>query len=727
MLAPGTSQAAPDERVDRPIHVVLVVAVMVSALSVSGTAYVLARDNAMERREATLNGVAEAEVAEVEAVLDGYEIAATLIAGRAGLRQLLGAHGATSDVDRARSMSSILADAVAGTDVVVSAVVADPEGRIVASSAPDSGPSLGDGPLGFDGSIETGEPPRVLSLIDDGTLRVFLRAPVVWDQAVVGVLEVEVDATELVSAVRSSGFERTGRVVVGAFDDERDVAVLVSPAGFDGAATGDTLAPMTATDVSMVRTLLGEEGTWLDGVVDHDGVAVLATGRHLPRVGWGLVVEIDRDEGLAEVRSIGRTLLALTLVSGGLALVAGFFLRRRLGSALADRRRAEERFASMFVSSPVALLEVDRGGVVRLANSEAADLLRTAPEAIVGRPIEEFLPESFRGQHRRWRRAYLAAPGSRPMLTSPDVSVVASDGTEVPVAVSLTPIELDDRISVVAGLFDLTERNRAARELERRAEELAATAQRERYLAEQLQRSNAELDKLATHAAHDMQEPLRKITTFCGRLETELGTDLDPSAADSLRRVTRAADRMRSLVQDLLDYARATTTSDDAAPVDLLALLDAVADGFEGDEAIIVVAGGAVEAWGNHAQLSRVFTNLIANAMKYRHADRRPEILVTVSETVVDGVQTARVEVADNGIGIDPQYSERIFGMFERLHQRSDYDGTGLGLAICQRIVDQHGGSISATGAEGRGATFVVCLPTVPLELRRQPRLPEPV
>lgn len=257
----------------------------------------------------------------------------------------------------------------------------------------------------------------------------------------------------------------------------------------------------------------------------------------------------------------------------------------------------------------------------------------------------------------------------------------------------------------------------AERELAQANAELAAVntqlagtnAQLERR-AEELARSNAELDQFAQVASHDLQEPLRKIRTFTDRLSTLEAERLSERGADYLARANRAAERMQNLVQDLLRFSRVSTKPRPFAPVDLDVT---IADVLEDLSVEIEAAGAKVSVArlptisGDALQLRQLLLNLVSNALKFRREGVTPQ--VTVSAEVGDGL--LRLAVADNGIGFEEQYSKRIFGVFERLHGRQEYEGTGIGLALCQKIAVRHGGQISARATPGEGATFTVTLP----------------
>lgn len=226
-----------------------------------------------------------------------------------------------------------------------------------------------------------------------------------------------------------------------------------------------------------------------------------------------------------------------------------------------------------------------------------------------------------------------------------------------------------------------------------------------------LQQSNRELEDFAHVASHDLQEPLRKIQAFGDRLRSKYDQTLGDDGKDYLARMQNAANRMQTLISDLLAFARVTTKAQPSLPVDLGAIAREVVSDLE--ERIHRTAGKveiselpALEA--DPLQMRQLLQNLIGNALKFHRAGAPPYVSIRGHERD-DG--TAVVEVSDNGIGFDEKHLDRIFTIFQRLHGRSEYEGTGIGLAICRKIVERHGGTISARSAPGAGATFIVTLP----------------
>jgi light-regulated signal transduction histidine kinase (bacteriophytochrome) len=230
-----------------------------------------------------------------------------------------------------------------------------------------------------------------------------------------------------------------------------------------------------------------------------------------------------------------------------------------------------------------------------------------------------------------------------------------------------------------------------------------------KVFAAKLEQSNRELEEFAFIASHDLQEPLRKIQAFGNRLESKCKHKLDEAERDYLVRIQNAARRMMQFIQDLLKYSRLAGGINPVGNVDLReAVMEVISDlelKIERTGADVEVSDlPAIEA--EKSQMHQLFQNLIANALKFR---REEQLHIKIYSRSTDN--ECRIFVEDNGIGFDEQYAERIFVPFQRLHGRSAYEGTGMGLAICRKIVERHGGNITAKSKAGEGATFIITLP----------------
>jgi signal transduction histidine kinase/HAMP domain-containing protein len=232
-----------------------------------------------------------------------------------------------------------------------------------------------------------------------------------------------------------------------------------------------------------------------------------------------------------------------------------------------------------------------------------------------------------------------------------------------------------------------------------------------RRTAADLQRSNRELEQFAYVASHDLREPLRMVASYVQLLEHRYRDKLDADATQFINFAVEGARRMQALIDDLLAYARIETRAKPPAPIDLNRIVAVVRENLQiataEANATVAVDAQLPTVRGDDTQLTQLFQNLLGNALKFRRPDAPPKIAIHAERQKDDWLFC----VSDNGIGIDPQYHERIFVIFQRLHSREQYPGTGIGLALCKKIVERHGGRIWVQSALGQGATFYFTLP----------------
>ena len=242
------------------------------------------------------------------------------------------------------------------------------------------------------------------------------------------------------------------------------------------------------------------------------------------------------------------------------------------------------------------------------------------------------------------------------------------------------------------------------------------TTERQRYKTE-LERSNAELEQFAYAASHDLQEPLRGVTSYLSLLKRRHGPALPEGAAAYLDQAMDSALRMGSMIRDLLTYSRVSPRGQQMPPPEggdwARAGLANLRIGVAEADAVVTVADDLPRVLADDGQLTSLFQNLIGNAVKYRAPDRRPQVSVT-AEALPGG--RWRFAVADNGIGVDPAYFDRIFLPFQRLHGHDQYEGTGIGLAVCRKVVERHGGTLAVQSVPGEGSVFTFDLAQAPAE-----------
>ncbi len=280
----------------------------------------------------------------------------------------------------------------------------------------------------------------------------------------------------------------------------------------------------------------------------------------------------------------------------------------------------------------------------------------------------------------------------------------AKDGNYYWVNTTIVPFKDDSgRLEqYIAVRYEITERKLAEEQL--------------KVYSKKLEVSNQELQDFASVAAHDLQEPLRKIQTFSDRLKSKASEDLKPEALDYVERIQSSAHRMQVLINDLLTYSRVTSRAQPFQPLDLNDLIKDVLSDLEvrveqSQGKVTLSPLPTIEA--DRTQMHQLFQNLLSNALKFVKPGTSPT--VTLSSKIMLqsllGVAAIEITIADNGIGFDEKYLDRIFTIFQRLHGRHEYEGTGIGLAVCRKIVDRHSGIISAISTNGEGAKFIVTLP----------------
>ncbi len=364
-----------------------------------------------------------------------------------------------------------------------------------------------------------------------------------------------------------------------------------------------------------------------------------------------------------------------------------------------EDKAKEEQFRLVVESAPCGMLMVNSEGRITLINAQIEALFGYGRSELIGSSVEQLIPGRFRSAHPEMRETFDHAPSVRSMGVGRDLFGLRKDHTEFPVEVGLNPIRTEDDVFVLATVVDITERKRAEQELERQTAELS--------------RSNHELEQFAYVASHDLQEPLRMVSSYCGLLARRYKGKIDQDADEFIDFAVEGAKRMKTLIDDLLTYSRVGRRGEAPIAIDAAKSVRTAVANLQ----IAIKEAGAVihcdslpTVLADPTQLAQVFQNLIGNALKFS-GERPPVIRISAGTTSgAKGVSQWRFSVQDNGIGFDQQYCERVFVIFQRLHTRGEYPGNGMGLAIVKKIIERHGGRIWAESMPGTGTTFFFTL-----------------
>ena len=355
--------------------------------------------------------------------------------------------------------------------------------------------------------------------------------------------------------------------------------------------------------------------------------------------------------------------------------------RKRMEEVL---RESEAKYSALVENSRDGIV-ILQDGVMKFVNTASLEIVGYTPEELLG---IDFLKMVTPEDREMVMKRYADRMAGKEVPSIYEIALIRKDGITVPVEVNATFINYEGRPADLVVIRDITERKRAE---------------------EELRRSNQELEHFAYIASHDLQEPLRMVSSYTQLLAQRYKDKLDADADEFIHYVEDGVSRMRALINGLLVYSRVGTSGAAFELTDCEAAFDCALTNLQ----VAVDESGAVithhplpVVMADASQLTQVFQNLIGNAIKFC-SQELPRIHVAAEPRGNEWLFSIR----DNGIGIDPQYHDRIFDMSQRLHSRTEYPGSGVGLAICDKVVKRHGGRIWVESQTGKGATFYFTIP----------------
>jgi PAS domain S-box-containing protein len=450
---------------------------------------------------------------------------------------------------------------------------------------------------------------------------------------------------------------------------------------------------------------LGEGSRWLENLI-LKLLFVVALSVELTGLILAIVVSRSIQRGLNEILQSAKavakgdfTRKAKIFSKDEIGILANNFntMADELQQSLQDMEHAQQKFKSLLESAPDAMVIVGQDNLIQLVNKQCENIFDYTKADLLGQKPAILFPEKYRNE----ATAEFFTELKKGKTDALELICCRKNGEDFPVEISMRPIDTEDGILLSVAIRDISEKKRLEMEI------LEANITLEKKVSQrtsELKSKNRELEQFAYVASHDLQEPLRTTSSFLALLRKQYYGQLDEKADKYIDYITQASDRMKTLIMDLLDYSRLGREKELVKLDCNLVINEVIADLEnvirENNAEVQINALPVVNAYPTELKL--LFQNLISNSIKFKKQDVSPVIKISAAQHH----GSWQFAVNDNGIGIEKQYQEKIFIIFQRLHNRSEYDGSGIGLAHCKKIVEMHRGHIWVDSEPGNGSTF---------------------
>jgi PAS domain S-box-containing protein len=368
----------------------------------------------------------------------------------------------------------------------------------------------------------------------------------------------------------------------------------------------------------------------------------------------------------------------------------------------------EGRYRGLLEAAPDGMVVVNQTGDIVLLNAQAENQFGYRRDELLGQKVTNIIPEGFAERLVADALRTVEDALAQQIGAGIELHGLRKDGTAFPIEIMLSPLESAEGILVTMAIRNIATRKAAEKHLAMKIEELF--------------RSNRDLEQFAAIASHDLQEPLRMVASYTQLLSRRYKGKLDSDADEFIAFAVDGATRMQQLIQDLLTYSRVASRGAELLEVSSEDALKKAIKNLGGaiqESGAVVTNDSLPNVLADESQLVQLFQNLVGNAIKYQKSGA-PCVHISA---VMNGNRKWMFSVKDNGLGIDPQFFERIFGMFQRLHKREEFSGTGIGLAICKKIVERHGGTISVESQPGQGSIFHFSLDAAEVNAEQKPEV----